>query len=81
MGRLYEASPPHSITSFASAISVGGNRGRAALAVFKLITNSNLVDCMTGKSARLLALENPSDHLPERDAARLPNEDVRIHGE
>src|SRR6516165_1352756 len=41
----------HSITSSAIASSPGGKLRPNALAVLRLITNSNLVDCMTGKSA------------------------------
>src|SRR5262249_38749351 len=41
----------HSMTSSAIASSPGGKLRPNALAVLRLITNSNLVDCMTGKSA------------------------------
>jgi hypothetical protein len=41
----------YSITSSAVASSDGGTFMPSALAVFKLIANSNLVDCCTGKSA------------------------------
>src|SRR6516165_9465264 len=41
----------HSITSSARASSVGGTVRPSVLAVLRLITNSNLVDCMTGRSA------------------------------
>src|SRR4051794_6770097 len=41
----------HSITSSARAMNVGGNSSPSAFAVFELITNSNLTDCMTGRSA------------------------------
>jgi len=40
----------HSITSSASASIVGGTVSPSALAVFRLITNSNLTGCCTGKS-------------------------------
>src|SRR6476619_6122900 len=40
----------HSITSSARADRVGGTSRPSALAVFRLITNSNLVDCTTGRS-------------------------------
>src|SRR5215204_7028956 len=43
-------SPPHSITSSARARSVGGIVRPSALAVLKLMRNSNLVGCSTGKS-------------------------------
>src|SRR5262249_13183349 len=45
------APPNHSITSLASASSVGGTSMPIVLAVCKLMTNSNLVGCITGKSA------------------------------
>src|SRR5262249_8759434 len=41
----------HSITSSVRASSIGGISMPSALAVLRLITNSNLVDCTTGKSA------------------------------
>src|SRR5262245_33094179 len=41
----------HSITSSASASSRSGTVRPSALAAFKLITSSNLVDCITGRSA------------------------------
>jgi hypothetical protein len=43
----------HSINSSASASSVGGMSRPSALAVFMLITNSNLVGCNTGRSRGL----------------------------
>ena len=45
--------PPshHSITSSARASSVGGTSRPSALAVLRLITNSNLVGACTGRSA------------------------------
>src|SRR5260370_1182840 len=46
-----EVASPHSITSSAMASSPGGNVRPNALAVLRLITNSNLIDCMTGRSA------------------------------
>src|SRR5262249_59972918 len=46
-----ELAPPHSITSSAVESSVGGTVRPSALAVQALMTNSNLVDCTTGKSA------------------------------
>jgi hypothetical protein len=49
------ASPPavqrHSMTLSALASTVGEIFSSSALAVLKLITNSNLVGCSTGKSA------------------------------
>src|SRR5262249_23227160 len=47
-------SPHHSITSSASASSLGGMSRPSALAVLRLMTNSNLVGCMTGISAGLV---------------------------
>src|SRR5262245_57062103 len=41
----------YSITSSATASSPGGKLRPNALAVLRLITSSNLVDCMTGRSA------------------------------
>src|SRR6476659_3173897 len=46
-----ERSSVHSITSSAMASSPGGKLRPNALAVLRLITNSNLLDCMTGRSA------------------------------
>jgi hypothetical protein len=47
---------PHSITSSAVASRPGGKLRPNASAVLRLITNSNLVDCMTGRSAGLSPL-------------------------
>jgi len=46
----------YSITSSARASSVGGISSPSALAVCRLMTNSNLVDCNTGRSAGLAPL-------------------------
>src|SRR5262245_37653854 len=46
-----ELAPFHSITSSASASSLGGIVRSSALAVLRLIRNSNLVACTTGRSA------------------------------
>ena len=46
----------HSITSSASNCSELGTSMPSALAVCKLMTNSNLVDCVTGRSAGLAPL-------------------------
>ena len=43
----------HSITSSARVIKIGGTVRPIALAALRLITNSNLVGCMTGKSEGL----------------------------
>ena len=52
----------HSITSSASASSLSGIWRPSALAVLRLITNSNLVACITGRSAGLAPF-NPSNIL------------------
>src|SRR5262249_49779082 len=55
--KRYElAAAAHSITSSAMASSPGGMVRPSALAVLRLITNSNLVDCTTGRSAGLAPL-------------------------
>jgi hypothetical protein len=46
-----ELASPHSITSSARASSIGGMSRSSALAVFALMTSSNLVACWTGRSA------------------------------
>src|ERR1700738_2356417 len=46
-----EVASCHSITSSAVASRVGGTARPSILAVEALMTNSNLVDCTTGKSA------------------------------
>src|SRR5262245_55175981 len=46
-----ELAPPHSITSSARASSEGGMVMLSAFAVLRLITSSNLVGCITGRSA------------------------------
>src|SRR5262249_30136349 len=48
-----EIAPVHSITSSAMAESPGGISRPSALAALRLITNSNLVDCSTGRSLAL----------------------------
>jgi hypothetical protein len=45
-----EVGPFHSITPSARASSVGGSSRPSALAVFRLMTRSNLVGCSTGMS-------------------------------
>src|SRR5262245_110465 len=49
--QLIVLQPLHSITSSASASTVGGMSRPSALAVFRLIASSNLVGCTTGRSA------------------------------
>src|SRR5262249_47332401 len=46
-----ELAPPHSITSSALASSCGGTSMPSNLAVCALMTNSNLLNCKTGRSA------------------------------
>jgi hypothetical protein len=46
-----ELAASHSMTSSASARRFGGTSRPSAFAVFRLITSSNLVGCMTGRSA------------------------------
>src|SRR5262245_12111170 len=58
------AASHHSITSSARASSVGGMSRPSALAVLKLMTNSNLVGCTTGKSAGLAPLRILPAYLP-----------------
>src|SRR6516165_5071724 len=56
----------YSITSSASASSVGGTPRPKALAVLRLITNSNLVACWTGKSEGFAPLRILSTNVAER---------------
>src|SRR5262249_8395720 len=51
-----ELAPLHSITSSTKEISRAGISMASALAVLRLITNSNLVSCWTGRSAGLSPL-------------------------
>src|SRR5262249_49239065 len=51
-----DLAPPHSITSSATDSSVGGTVRPSMVAVWALMTNSNLVDCSTGRSAGLAPL-------------------------
>jgi hypothetical protein len=50
-GTLLARLAAHSITSSASAKSLSGTVRPSALAVFKLMTRSNLVGCSTARSA------------------------------
>src|SRR5262249_13370229 len=52
----YERAPFHSITSSARASKVGGRVRPSILAVWALMTSSNLLDCTTGRSAGLAPL-------------------------
>src|SRR5262245_59165876 len=51
-----ELAPSHSITSSARASRVEGTSRPSTLAAWALITSSNLLACMTGKSAGLAPL-------------------------
>src|SRR5215467_4116566 len=51
-----ELAASHSITSSASASNLSGTSSPSALAVLRLITSSNLLDCTTGKSEVLAPL-------------------------
>src|SRR5262245_41902334 len=51
----------HSITSSATASSLSGTVRPSSLAVWALMTSSNLVDCTTGKSTGLVPLEDTAD--------------------
>src|SRR5262245_14828409 len=71
----------YSITSSASARSRSGTVSPSALAAFKLITSSNLVDCITGRSAGFSPLRmrpvraRPGDRRPwywRRSSSALP---------
>src|SRR5262249_13616555 len=50
------AATDHSITSSARADSIGGTTMPSAFALVRLMTNSNLVDCITGRLAGLSPL-------------------------
>src|ERR1700692_2036937 len=51
-----DLAPSHSITSSAMASSPDGTSMPSARAVCRLMTNSNLVDCTTGRAAGLAPL-------------------------
>src|SRR5262245_2252308 len=53
-----ELAAPHSITSSARASSMGGISRPIARAVGRLMTNSNLVERITGRSAGLAPLRS-----------------------
>ena len=53
----------YSITSSARASSVGGTSRPSALAVFRLMTSSNLVGCSTGRSAGFAPAQDLVDEL------------------
>jgi hypothetical protein len=52
------SAPLHSITSSAMLSSLSGTVKPSILAVEELMTNSNLLDCTTGRSAGLAALRS-----------------------
>src|SRR5262249_38855205 len=54
----------HSITSSAMARTPGGIVRPSILAVLRLMTNSNLVGCMTGRSAGLAPLRIRPTYVP-----------------
>src|SRR5215831_13129474 len=54
----------HSITSSASDSSVGGTSMPSTLAVCRLMTNSNLVGCMIGRSAGFSPLRTRPTYMP-----------------
>src|SRR5882757_6306196 len=58
--------PLHSITSSARCSSDVGTSTPSAVAVFKLITNSNLVGCSTGRSAGFAPLKILSTKTADR---------------
>src|SRR5262245_53224568 len=55
-GPIADIWPPYSIASSAMEITPGGMVMPSALAVVRLMTNSNLVDCNTGRSEGLAPL-------------------------
>src|SRR5262249_25651172 len=59
-----ELAPSHSITSSARASSEGGMVSPSALAVLRLITNSNFVACRIGKSAGLVPCRIRAVYMP-----------------
>src|SRR5262249_18028278 len=56
--------PLHSITSSAVAMSVGGTAMPSILAVWALMTSSNLLDCTTGRSAGFAPLRMRPAYTP-----------------
>src|SRR5262249_56647981 len=61
-----ELAPFHSITSSARASKIGERSKPSALAALRLITNSNLVPCWTGKSAGFAPLRILSTKVADR---------------
>src|SRR5262245_8981510 len=59
-----ELPPPHSITSSAVASSVGGTVRPSNFAVCKLMTSSNLLDCITGRTAGFSPLRMRLESMP-----------------
>src|SRR5262249_14869311 len=59
-----ELAAVHSITSSARASSLSGTWRPSAFAVLRLITSSNLVGCITGKSAGLAPLRTFPAYTP-----------------
>src|SRR5271166_776680 len=56
--RMQQIVPPHSITSSASNCTALGTSMPSARAVCRLMTNSNVVDCTTGRSAGFVPFED-----------------------
>src|SRR5262249_30860083 len=69
-----ERAPPHSITSSARAMRVGGTARPSSLAVFRLIASSNLVGAWIGNSAggRARVAFEDTRLQPSARAARSP---------
>src|SRR5262245_2756457 len=68
---LWANSGHHSITSSARVSNVGGTVRCSDFAVLRLITNSNLVGCWTGRLAGLSPLRRRLVYLPTRRSASL----------
>src|SRR5215472_18403159 len=61
-----ERAPPHSITSSASAVTVGATVRPSVVAVLRLMANSNLAGACAGSSAGLAPFNMPSTYEAER---------------
>src|SRR5262249_19771460 len=64
--KRYDLAALHSITSSARASKIGETSKPSALAALRLITNSNLVPCWTGKSAGFAPLRILSTKVADR---------------
>src|SRR5580693_9397099 len=69
-----DLAPPHSITSSARPSSESGTGRPSALAVFRLMYSSTLVDCWTGRSAGFSPLRTRPVYMPtrRRGSVKLP---------